>query len=55
MYEWLDGLSLWWYTAGAVFILSAAWLAYECYHAPVMNEYEPLQHTHKSADKQAPD
>ncbi|WP_425058148.1 hypothetical protein SCACP_27960 [Sporomusa carbonis] len=55
MFEWLDGLSLWWYAAGAVFVLTMAWLAYECYHAPVMDEDEPARCGHKSDNKSTED
>ena len=51
MLEWLDGLSLWWYAAGAIFIFAVLWIAYEVAHAPVMEEDEPEQHDHKSANK----
>jgi len=40
MFEWLDGLSLWWYIAGTVFVLVIIWLAYEFYHAPLMENHE---------------
>lgn len=35
MFEWFDHLSPWWYVSGAVFVVSVAWLAYECLNAPV--------------------
>lgn len=35
MLKWLDSISPWWYTAGAVFVLSIIWLIYEIHRAPI--------------------
>lgn len=42
MFEWLDGLSLWWYIAGTVFVLVIMWLAYIFYHVPLMEDDETI-------------